>query len=95
MTKAAAHHPVHILSPDGTGIRSTTGCACGEGPKRGAANRNAMYTWYRAHARKVGVAPDEGAITYAIGRGYAAEGMTWDEWYAANPGVDPYSGTPR
>lgn len=93
---AIEHRPAVILSPDSTGIRATHGCTCGDGPRKGASNRNTMGTWFNRHARKHGVDPYAApAPTYATGRGYAAEGLTFDQWYAKAPGVDPFTGQAR
>lgn len=93
---AAAHAPVYILNPrpDLGGIRATFGCSCGAAPKKGAARQTSMATWYLRHARTHGVAYDDTApAIYAPG--YAGAGMTFDEWHAANPGKDPFTGDAR
>lgn len=85
----STHAPIIILSPDGTGIRSTTACLCGEGPKRGAASSRSMFAWHQAHVRKLGL-PRADYSAAVHGADYPAAGMTWGEWYAAHGDADPF-----
>lgn len=82
------HRPTTLLSPDGTGIRTTHGCTCGWEPTKGCTSRGSGLA-YKAHCRKVGVTPVHAseAIT-AYGHGYVSEGLTWAQWYAEHKSDD-------
>lgn len=83
------HRPTDILSPDGTGIRTVVACSCGWEPKKGAASSTSRGTAYKAHCRKMGVQwVHLSESTYATGKGYPAEGMTWNQWYAEHKDDD-------
>ncbi len=93
ITPAAAHRPVMDRNRTGHGIATVIGCSCGASPKKGAARGSMQHVWYGRHAKANGVnEADMAPMTYAVGHGYPAEGMTWDEWYAANPGLNPFTG---
>ena len=88
----ASHSPVIIPSPDGTGIRTTTACSCGQHPTSGATSSRTMDTWYRRHAKANGVDVPRVLVVDTYGSGCAAEGMTRSEWRKANPDTDPITG---
>lgn len=93
-TAADTHRPVMALNHTGHGIGTVIGCSCGEMPAKGSLRGSTQHVWFLRHARKHGVADDAWApMTYATGRGYPAEGMTWDDWCASHRGMSPFTGS--
>lgn len=93
-TLESQHVPTIFLNTtDPNGIRTFVGCSCGVMPRRMPQSGNARPLSYMAHARKVGLQVRN--ISHAVyGPGYPAAGMTWNEWYAAHPGEDPFGERP-
>ena len=89
-----SHQPRIIASPDGAGLPSHIGCSCGSHPTKGATSSRTQATWFKSHLRKIGgVAPQIiDVMNTRYGSGCAAEGMTYLEWKAANPGRNAITG---
>jgi len=91
--RGGQHAPVTVLNRAGDGIRTFTGCVCGEGrPKTPPQSMRTSSTAYLAHLRKLGIRrPDN--LAHAVYIEGPATGMTWDEWYAETkdgPDRDPF-----
>jgi len=88
MPAPAAHAPISMLNRTGSGIRTIIICSCGwtpsKAPERGSTMHNAHDAHRRAHGLRKDTCP---ADVYGEG---PAKGLTWDQWYAANPGLDPF-----
>lgn len=94
MSYTAPHAPILILSPDGCGVRTTVGCACGQRPTVGAAQRSTMQRWITAHYRRLGL--DYSAAPAPVyGPEYPAAGQTPNRWYDHSPELDPFTGRSR
>jgi hypothetical protein len=86
------HAAVSYLNTSGTGGRTVIGCSCSWKPKKGAARMSMMHVSHMAHRRQLGLPRfDYSQTTYPAGT--LAEGMTWDQFYAAHPGRDPFEPT--
>ncbi len=84
------HHPLTNLNTTGQGIRSYFSCSCGWKPKRMPESGRMSHVPFMRHAAGFGIRRDNFAdARYADG--YPAAGMTWNEWYAANPDRDPFT----
>lgn len=86
------HRPISKLNTTGVGIRSYFACSCGHEPRTMPTRGSTMHVSYLKHVRSLGIGRNDVAdAIYA--EGYAAAGMTWDQWYAAHPSLDPFTGT--
>jgi hypothetical protein len=92
----AKHAPVMITSPDGSGIASQVGCACGQRPTIGVQSRAYLHVWIAAHYARHGLTFTDPTTPRAV---YAPElpgaGMTPEQWYDRNPELNPFTGLPR
>lgn len=87
---AVEHAAVSFLNSSGHGIRTIIGCSCGEVPAKGATGASTMHASHARHRRGLGLPRFDYRRT-VIGPGYAASGLTWDEWNASDrAGQDPY-----
>lgn len=89
---ADRHQPVWILNLTGDGLRGYYGCACGDMPRRIPALPVARAEWYHQHRRTLRLRYMHSLAHAVYGPRHAAAGMTWQEWNAENPGVDPFTG---
>ncbi len=91
------HRPVVRLNPDPKrlgGVKSFIGCSCGKNPKRMPQGASVMANAYMAHVRALGLSITN--VSHAVyDEGYAAAGLTWNQWYDMKTGCDPFTGQPN
>jgi hypothetical protein len=82
------HEPIINRNTRGAGIATYISCTCGWEPKNMPQRMSTRTNAHQSHLRQRGAAPvDYSQARYATG--LPAAGMTWDQWYAANPTASP------
>lgn len=99
--KGGDHAPVKVRNPNPASDEMATaiGCMCGHRPRNWPKSPRSTETAYRAHVRSLGLPAIRNFhhAVYALGEGYRAEGLTWDEWNNT-PGTEnrnPFGKTTR